>query len=45
VFSVDGERCFEIEREGPSATAAALGRSAADALLELGAEALLARSL
>ncbi|WP_295559690.1 hydroxymethylbilane synthase [uncultured Hyphomicrobium sp.] len=45
VFSVDGEQCFEIEREGPAAPAAALGQSAADALLELGAHALLTRPL
>lgn len=45
VFSVDGEQCFEIEREGPADSAAALGTVAADALLELGAEALLARPL
>jgi hydroxymethylbilane synthase len=44
VFSVDGERCFETTREAPAEHAAALGTTAADALLELGAEALLARS-
>ena len=45
VFSVDGEQSFEITREGPAEHAAALGTTAADALIELGAEALLARSL
>lgn len=44
VFSVDGERSFETTREAPAASAAALGTAAADALIELGAEALLARS-
>jgi hypothetical protein len=44
VFSVDGERCFDIVREAPAETASALGLAAADALIELGAEALLARS-
>lgn len=42
VFSVDGERSFEIERDGPAGQAAALGTAAADALLELGAASLLA---
>lgn len=42
VFSVDGERSFEIEREGPAEQATALGTAAADALLELGAASLLA---
>lgn len=44
VFSVDGERSFDITREGPADTADALGTAAADALIELGAHALLARS-
>jgi hydroxymethylbilane synthase len=44
VFSVDGERAFDIERDGPAESAATLGIGAADALLELGAEALLARA-
>jgi hydroxymethylbilane synthase len=43
VFSVDGAQCFEIEREAPAAKASALGTTAADALIELGAQALLAR--
>lgn len=42
VFSVDGERSFEIEREGPAEQAAAVGTGAADALLELGAASVLA---
>ena len=42
VFSVDGERSFEIERDGPAGQAAALGTAAADALLELGAASPLA---
>ncbi len=45
VFSVDGEQSFDIVREGPASNAAALGTAAADALIELGAEALLARPL
>lgn len=44
VFSPDGERGFDIEREGPIGSAAALGTSAADALLELGAQSLLPQS-
>jgi hydroxymethylbilane synthase len=44
VFSVDGERAFDIERDGPAESAEALGVGAADSLLELGAEALLARA-
>jgi hydroxymethylbilane synthase len=44
VFSVDGERAFDIERDGPAENAVTLGIGAADALLELGAEALLARA-
>ncbi len=43
VFSVDGERSVETAREAPAASAATLGTTAADVLLELGAEALLAR--
>ena len=42
VFSVDGERAFEIERDGPAESAASLGIGAADTLLEMGAEVLLA---
>ncbi|MBN8912256.1 MAG: hydroxymethylbilane synthase [Rhizobiales bacterium] len=45
VFSVDGEQCFDITREAPAGDAAALGTACADALIELGAGALLARSL
>lgn len=44
VFSPDGAQGFEIERRGPLGSAAALGTAAADALLELGAEALLPQS-
>jgi hydroxymethylbilane synthase len=44
VFSVDGERAFDIVRDGPAESAETLGIGAADALLELGAEALLARA-
>ncbi|MCC7252746.1 hydroxymethylbilane synthase [Hyphomicrobium sp.] len=45
VFLPDGAACFEITREAPAGAAAALGTTTADALLELGAEAILARSL
>jgi hydroxymethylbilane synthase len=45
VFSVDGEQSFNITREGAAEQAASLGTAAADALIELGAEALLARSI
>lgn len=44
VFSVDGAHCLEIAREAPAGNAAALGIEAADALLELGARALLPQS-
>jgi hydroxymethylbilane synthase len=44
VFSVDGAQSFDIAREAPAERAAALGTAAADALIERGAEALLARS-
>jgi hydroxymethylbilane synthase len=43
VFSSDGATCFEMVREGPSGHAAALGQATADALIELGAQALLIR--
>jgi hydroxymethylbilane synthase len=45
VFSVDGAQSFDIVREGAAGNAAALGTAAAEALIELGAEALLARPL
>ncbi len=44
VFSVDGAQSFDITREGPAEVADAIGTAAADALIELGANALLARS-
>jgi hydroxymethylbilane synthase len=43
VFSSDGATCFETVREGPSGHAAALGQATAEALIELGAQALLVR--
>jgi hydroxymethylbilane synthase len=43
-FSIDGSECFEIQLEAPASEAALLGLSAADALLERGAHAHLARS-
>lgn len=43
-FSIDGSECFEIQLEAPASEAASLGLSAADALLERGAHAHLARS-
>lgn len=45
VFSVDGAQSFDIVREGAAGNAAALGTAAAEALIEIGAEALLARPL
>ena len=44
VFSPDGARGYDIAREGPLGSAAALGVAAAEALIELGAETLLPQS-
>ena len=44
VFTPDGEESFEVERDAPASEAASLGTTAADILLERGAERLLARA-